>query len=473
MKWNLDSLANRLRELSEQEKPPESDDPVLWLERNTGFRAWQYEADIIRNHAKRLRVIRKSRQIGISTTIAYESLWKACTIPNRLILIVSPSDRQSRLIMDKIQTAIQSKPELRGLVVRQNLSELVLGNGSQIVSLPNNPDRIRGYAAHDVILDEAAHFERQSSVMPVVSPMISATGGTLTIISTPFTKRNLFWDWYKEAMDSQASDSTVQAFDLYPSTISPLISEGELERRKRGMLEAEFRQEFLGEFIEELDSFLPMQLLQGCIHANLDVESDFQTNPNLIYVMGVDFAKKRDQTVAIILEVDVERRRIRVKHVWAISGMDYAAQIAHLHELALKFGVQYVLADQTGVGEAVIEQLKAAVPGSEGLIFTVASKLDIANGLKFVLEQKRIDLPDHRTLLMQLNGLSTVVHGDRIIFDTDEREHDDHAWSLMLAVKAANRYIPAADDENKVSVIFGEPFEPLHSVMGIGDVRLF
>lgn len=460
MKWNLDSLANRLHELSEQQKTPESDDPVQWLQKNADWKAWPYEAEIIRNHAMRLRVIRKSRQIGISTTIAFESLWKACTIPNRLILIVSPSDRQSKIIMDKIESAIQAKPELRGLVVRQNLSELVLGNGSQIVSLPNNPDRIRGYAAHDVILDEAAHFERQSSVMPVVSPMISATGGTLTIISTPFTKRNLFWDWYKEAFDNQASDSTVKAFDLYPSTISPLISEEELERRHRGMLDAEFRQEFQGEFVEEMDSFLPMALLQTCIHANLDVENDFHTDPKYIYVMGVDFAKKRDQTVAVILEVDVDRRRIRVKHVWAVSGMDYAAQIAHLHELALKFNVQYVLADQTGVGEAVIEQLKAAVPGSEGLIFTVASKLDIANGLKFVLEQKRIDLPDHRTLLMQLNGLSTVVRGDRIIFDADEREHDDHAWSLMLAVKGAARYIPAADDENKFPVTFGEAYEP-------------
>jgi phage FluMu gp28-like protein len=153
--------------------------------------------------------------------------------------------------------------------------------------------------------------------------------------------------------------------------------------------------------------------------------------------------------------------------------MDYAAQIAHLHELALKFGVQYVLADQTGVGEAVIEQLKAAVPGSEGLIFTVASKLDIANGLKFVLEQKRIDLPDHRTLLMQLNGLSTVIRGDRIIFDTDEKEHDDHAWSLMLAVKAANRYVLAEGDEGKESVLFGEPFIPLTTHAGIEDVRLF
>ena len=101
----------------------------------------------------------------------------------------------------------------------------------------------------------------------------------------------------------------MKAFDLYPSTISPLISEENLERRRRGMLEAEFRQELLGEFVEELDSFLPMQLLQSCIHTNLDVENDFRTNQSFIYVMGVDFAKKRDQTVARILVKGIHSAR--------------------------------------------------------------------------------------------------------------------------------------------------------------------
>lgn len=449
-----ETLRERLQFLAKRAPAArEAEDPVQWLQANTDFRPWPYERGILRDHALRLRVVRKSRQIGISTTIAYESLWKGFTMPGRLILIVSPSDRQSRLIMGKVQDAVGKSSGLRGLVVRQNLSELVLGNGSQIVSLPNNPDRIRGYAANDVILDEAAHFERQSLVMPVVSPMISATRGTLTIISTPFTKRNLFWDWYKDAVDSQGSDPTVKAYDLFPSTISPLISEMELQSRRRNMLETEFRQEFLGEFVEELDSYLPMLLLQGCVHADLDVENDFQVSPKFTYVMGVDFAKKRDQTVAIVLEVDPTKRRIRVKHVWAVSGMDYSAQIAYLRELALRFNVEHVLADQTGVGEAIIENLRAAVSGTEGLIFTVASKLDIANGLKFVLEQKRIDLPDHRTLLMQLNGLSTIVRGDRIMFDTTEREHDDYAWALALAVKAAKRYIPTEEDDRSLNAL--------------------
>jgi phage FluMu gp28-like protein len=441
----LNSLRMRLQELKEAGSELDNvNDPVAWLVKNAGFKPWQYEARILQDHALRLRVIRKSRQIGISTTIAYESLWKACTMPGRLILIVSPSDRQSRVVMDIVQKAVTGNAGLRGLVVRQNLSELVLSNGSQIISLPNNPDRIRGYAANDVILDEAAHFERAAGVMPVVSPMVAATGGTLTIISTPFTKRNLFWNWYKDALDSQGSDSTVKTYDLYPSTISPLISEEELERRKRGMLDLEFRQEFQGEFVEQLDSWLTMASLQACVDADLDVEEDFTYEPEYVYVLGVDFAKKRDQTVVVVIRVDVEKRKMRVVHVWApaAGSLDYSSQIAYIKNIAGKFHVQYALGDQTGVGESVIEQLRGAVSGAEGLIFTVASKLDMAGGLKLLVESKRIELPDHRTMLMQLNSLSYEVRGNNLVFNTDEREHDDFCWGLMLAVKAGNRYIP-------------------------------
>jgi hypothetical protein len=440
----MDALRKRLQEFKEANSQPESEDPVVWLEQNVGFKAWSYEASLIRDYARRLRVVCKSRQIGVSTSVAYEKLWKAVTQPNSLILLISPADRQSKLLMTIIQGAVDRNPGLKGLVVRQTLSELVFSNGSQIISLPNNPDRFRGYSANDVVMDEAAHFERASAVMPVVGPMISATKGTLTIISTPFTKRNLFWNWYKDALDSEGLDSTVKTYDLHPSTISPLISEAELERRKRGMLDMEFRQEFLGEFVEQLDAWLVMAALQACVNPELDVENDFTYNPKFIYVLGVDFAKKRDQTVVVVVRVDPAKRRMRVVHVWAppAGSLDYSSQIAYIRDIAERFHVSYALGDQTGVGESVIEQLKGAVSGAEGLIFTVASKLDMAGGLKLLVEQKRIELPNHVTMLMQLNSLNYEVQGDKLIFNTDEREHDDYCWALMLAVKAGNRYLP-------------------------------
>jgi phage FluMu gp28-like protein len=207
-------------------------DPLDWLEANTGFHPFMYEAEILEDHSLRLRVIRKSRQIGITTTICHESVWKACTSNDRLILIVSPSDRQSKEPMRRIQILVKANPKLTAMIVSQNKSEIDFNNGSRIISLPNNPDRLRVYAANDIYLDEAAHFLNDEPVMAAIRPMLIATKGTFTIISTPFGKRGLFWTQYKIATDLKGVDETVKAYDLYPSTISPIITQEDLDRER-------------------------------------------------------------------------------------------------------------------------------------------------------------------------------------------------------------------------------------------------
>ncbi len=181
MKLSNDKLAYQKRIL-------ELIDPVAWLRTHTDFRPWRYEAELLRSSHLRTRVVRKSRQVGITTTIAHEAIWKAYTTPNRVILIVSPSDRQSKIVMTRIQGLVDSNEELYRQVTRKNTSQVDLSNGSMILSLPNNPDRLRGFTATDIYLDEAAHFLNDGPVMAAIKPMLIASKGTFTVVSTPFGK---------------------------------------------------------------------------------------------------------------------------------------------------------------------------------------------------------------------------------------------------------------------------------------------
>ncbi len=243
-------------------------DPVAWLRANTAFNPWSYETELLRDNQLRVRVVRKSRQIGITTTIAHEAVWKAFT-SKRVILIVSPSQRQSWIVMSKIQAIVNSNPRLAALVSVKNRNQMQLKNGSVIAATPNNPDRIRGYTANDIYLDEAAHFLNDEPVMRAIKPMLIATQGTFTIVSTPFGKRGLFWDQYKIATDEQATRDDVKAYDLYPSTISPLISRERMEQEHLNLTDPEFRQEYLGEFIEQVDTYLPLDLITPCVDPTL------------------------------------------------------------------------------------------------------------------------------------------------------------------------------------------------------------
>jgi phage FluMu gp28-like protein len=184
-------------------------DPVVWLEAYTGFKAFPHQAQLIQDYMCRLRVVRKARQIGMTTTIAYEAVWKAFTRPGRLILIVSPSGRQSDKPMRIIQGIVDNNRELARHVTKKNNHELSLDNGSSILALPNNPDRLRNYSADDIYLDEAAHFLNDEPVMAAIRPMLVAKAGSFTVISTPFGKRGLFWDQYSVALGQMGVDPLV------------------------------------------------------------------------------------------------------------------------------------------------------------------------------------------------------------------------------------------------------------------------
>ncbi len=411
-------------------------DPVAWLKVNTDFNPWSYETALLRDNQLKVRVVRKSRQVGITTTIAHEAVWKAFT-SRRVILIVSPSQRQSWIVMSKIQAIVNSNPRLTALVSLKNKNQMQLKNGSVIAATPNNPDRIRGYTANDIYLDEAAHFLNDEPVMRAIKPMLIATQGTFTIVSTPFGKRGLFWDQYRIATEEQATRDDVRAYDLYPSTISPLITKERMEQEQLNLTEPEFQQEYLGEFIEQVDTYLPLDLITPCVDDTLVLQDVGE--PGKEYVMGIDFAKQRDETVVILAELE-EDGCLVVRHISAWSGMEYGKQVGRISQLAKTFKVISGAADQTGVGEAVMEDLNCIIPQVEGVIFTAASKVDLASGLRLFLEQQRLTLPNDRRLIMQLNALRYQVSKiGNLLFESPEKDriHDDYLWSLALACHAA------------------------------------
>jgi phage FluMu gp28-like protein len=446
-------------------------DPAAWLIQNTGWTPFTYEAEILRAQRARTRIIKKSRQIGVTTTISKEAVWKALTMNNRLILIVSPSGRQSQQPMSIIHSTVDSAPALyEHLGEFKSRSEITFDNGSRILSLPNSPSKIRTYAANDIYLDEAAHFENDAEILAVVGPMLTATHGTLTMISTPFGRRGMFYEQYKHACEMEPVDpENVKVFDLYPSSISPLIGKEGLERERISGLytELEFRQEFLGEFLEEVDVYLTLDLIMACVNSELQALTESQ--PQKRYYWGVDFAKKRDETAVVILEkikMPDGSTRLVTCQWFSWAKMDYSDQIGRLGQLKNHLPCAKGIFDQSGVGEPVMEDIKRVIPNAEGVIYSDTIKLDLLGRLRVWMESTQrkkalegkaytgkvetpaigealntLELPNDKKLIMQLNSITyEVSKTGRILFREEEKAkiHSDLAWALAMAVAAAS-----------------------------------
>lgn len=219
-------------------------DPVVFAEDVLAIQPDAWQRNVLRSSSGRL-LLNCSRQSGKSTTAAVMALHRALYHPSSLVLLVSPSLRQSSELFRKVTDLVNALP-YRPALPEDNKLSLTLENRSRIVSLPSSEATIRGYSGVDLIIEDEA--SRVSDALYVaIRPMLAVSNGRLVLMSTPFGKRGHFY----EAWESGGADwerTRITAYDC------PRISPAFLEEEKRTLGPLWFRSEYLCEFTETVDS---------------------------------------------------------------------------------------------------------------------------------------------------------------------------------------------------------------------------
>ncbi len=223
-------------------------DPVLFAREALCFNPDPWQEQALRWSGKRL-LLNCCRQSGKSTTAAILALHRALFYPKSLVLLVSPSLRQSSELFRKVQDLLKSLPEERQLaLIEDNKLSLTMKNKSRIVSLPGSEGTIRGFSGASLIVeDEASRVP--DDLYFAVRPMLAVSGGRLILMSTPRGKRGHFFkEWTKGG--SIWERITITAHDC------PRISPALLEEVYKGLGEWFFKQEYLCECVDTEDSVL-------------------------------------------------------------------------------------------------------------------------------------------------------------------------------------------------------------------------
>lgn len=199
------------------------------------------------------RLLLTSRQIGKSTVAAVGGLYDALIEPGALVLIVSPSERQSLEIFRKI-TGMYRALGLPVAPESERKMGLELLNGSRIEALPGSEKTIRGFSApRRVIVDEASRVEDET--FAGVLPMLATSGGSLDLLSTPAGSRGFFFDAYETG---EWASWRVPATDV-PHRIPPAF----LREMRRTMDARVFAQEFMCEFLDVDDQVFSGDLIDA------------------------------------------------------------------------------------------------------------------------------------------------------------------------------------------------------------------
>ena len=220
-------------------------DPVVFAREALGFTPDLWQERALRWSGKRL-LLNCCRQSGKSTAAAVLALHRALFYPGSLVLLVSPSLRQSSELFRKVQDMLKNLPEgQQPELVEDNKLSLAMKNRSRIVSLPSSEGTIRGFGGAALIVeDEAARVPDE--LYFAVRPMLAVSSGRLILMSTPFGKRGHFFKEWTEGGNTWER-IMITAYDC------PRIGREFLQDERQALGDWWFRQEYLCEFVETED----------------------------------------------------------------------------------------------------------------------------------------------------------------------------------------------------------------------------
>jgi len=234
-------------------------DPARVMER-ASMTPDPWQAELLRSEARQT-ILLCCRQSGKSTTTAALALHEAQYHAPALVLLLSPSLRQSQELFRKVTDARAALGAHGFPVAEESALRLELRNGSRIVCLPGKEATIRGYSGVSLlVVDEASRVP--DDLYQAVRPMLAVSGGRLVLLSTPFGRRGFFHHEWTEGGESWARVKVT-------ARECPRIPRAWLDAEREAIGDWWFRQEYECEFVETLDQVFSYDLVTGAVNPEI------------------------------------------------------------------------------------------------------------------------------------------------------------------------------------------------------------
>jgi terminase large subunit-like protein len=289
----------------------------------------------------------------------------------------------------------------------------------------DNEDLLRGFAVDFFVFDEAARgvdYESYKSVMTTVLK----TQGRGIFISTP-KGRNWFWEIFEQGCKDLLQPGEEDNFPDWlsiqlPTWSNPTVSMKSIETLRRTLPEEAFKQEVAAAF-----------LLEGAgVFKNIDACTKGVKEPPISghrYTLGVDLARKRDFTVLTCMN----NTKKNVVEFDRFNQISWKLQKEKIVAMARMYKAQVVM-DGTGVGDPLVEAVRAEGIPVECYIFGSISKQEAIEKLRSNIEYERISFPYIPALIKELRNYEfDIGSSGRIKYAAPSGQHDDCVISLALA----------------------------------------
>jgi hypothetical protein len=295
------------------------------------------------------------RQVGKSTIVAIKAAEYIVANPKKSVLIISVTEDQAEEMLQKILLYLHNnyKQYIKKGRERPTTHMIKMTNGSQVrcKAVGKTGVGVLGLTIDILIVDEASQMPE--AIWPSVTPMLLTTGGSIWLISTPNAKEGFFYNAYTDpTMEYKTFHiNSEEVANSRPEPKKSILLDY-LRREKAHMTELQYAQQYLAQFLEELQQLFPDKLINSC-------QTEERTNkayPECEYYLGVDVARMgSDETTFEIVE------RIG-EHLYQRDNQIYTKLLTtqttdKILELDKAYDFRKILIDDGGLGVAVFDNL--------------------------------------------------------------------------------------------------------------------
>ena len=316
--------------------------------------------------------------------------------PRTKILIAGPTFRTARFIFNNLEKLVESKgagllQQAFGAKAKRNDAFEWQINGGSITAIPLSGEKIRGFRANVLVLDEYLLLP-EDTIKTVLMPFLVApqdmkerieiremedgliekglmkesdrmeftnNSKMIALSSASYTFENLY-KTYKEWMQNIYDDSVVGETTYFISQLGweslpeHMIDSTVIEEAQNGgQSHSSFQREYCAQFTDGSDSYFSGKKMHECTIP--DGEAPHTLIRGLSgqkYLVAIDpsfsNSPSSDYFAMCVLELDVESKHSTVVHNYAVAGGDLKDHIKYFKYLTDNFDLEMICIDNAG-----------------------------------------------------------------------------------------------------------------------------
>jgi hypothetical protein len=364
------------------------------------------------------------------------------------ILIIAADQRQARVILDYAAATLESSAILRQAIVRLTSDVIELTGNIVIEVRAASFRRLRGMTSIAIVADEVAYWLDDSSssnpdteILSAIRPTLATTGGPLICISSPYSRRGVLWQAWKDHFGPKGAPHILVA--QAPSTVmNPVLPQSVVDRA----LEtdpAKNTAEYLAEFRTDLEAFVSLEAVEACVDVGV-LERPYDRRYTYYAFMDPSGGSSDSMTLAIAHKENQTAvldciREFRAPFDPSVAVEGFAHDLRRLH-------VSTVAADRYA-SEWVVEAFRKygiTVEASE------RTKSELYVDVLPVINSRLAGLLDSKVMVKQFVGLERqVARSGKDSIDHARGARDDVAnavaGALVRAIKGVTFVNPKWD----------------------------